>query len=95
MPRLTHQTPVVIRTRGPLTDWRFRIAGVVSVLGVLALGASLDDPAPELEDPVAAYTRGVQEGHRQMQAAQGERSTLAYQRGLADGGAQCAKGARP
>lgn len=92
---LSHHRPVVIRTASPLSDWRFRLAGVALFLGVFALGAYLGDPVDEPEDPVVSYMRGVAEGRRQMQAAQGERSTLAYQRGLVDGGAHCTKGARP
>lgn len=92
---LSHHRPVVVRTAGPLSDWRFRLAGVALLLGVFGLAAFLDEPAAEPEDPVVSYMRGVAEGRRQMQAAQGERGTLAYQRGLVDGGAHCAKGARP
>lgn len=92
---LAHHRPVVIRTTGPLSDWRFRLAGVALVLGIFGLAAFLDSPAEEPEDPVVSYMRGVAEGQRQMQVAYAERSTLAYQRGLVDGGAHCAKGARP
>lgn len=91
---LHHQTPVVIRTRSPWADWRFRAAGVALVLGVIALGASLDDPAPEQEDPVVTYMRGVREGQRQMLEAQAQRSAVAYQRGLVDGGSHCTKAGR-